>query len=454
MPKLRFIEGEEHSFYKFPTINWFSEATNHKGLAKGGIYLLSGPPGCGKTTMALQMMVDLASCGEKVLYITLEQAPSFLKATIVNRIFPYIRNLLSSQEKKKEYDWKKQLKIIKKKLTEEQRLKSIEKRVEENVFIDASVSSMDNLPDFFIRQVLSSGAQYKDIKIIVVDSLQGLGTAPTSSRPYRSLYEFNRYAKEEGITCLLIGHVTKSEKIAGPRSLEHNVDCVLYIRRAMKLRPLFVPKNRYGPERHEPFCLIMNKWGCLEKSKHMSARASIAYGYLPGTDRLTEVQALVKLPKFGVRAGILAPYLPRQKLRQIIGVISNIKDVDVSDLTFEINCYLPGGAFYSHVLDFPLAMSMLSSYFQLPLPTSSIFVGELDLSGRIRPISDKSFFQNFINFIKKRNIPEIQNIFISDTQSELLNRLLTENKLTAIKVIGVSQIEELIYRIWPEIRSF
>ena len=81
MPKLRFIEGEEHSFYKFPTINWFSEATNHKGLAKGGIYLLSGPPGCGKTTMALQMMVDFASCGEKVLYITLEQAPSFLKAT-------------------------------------------------------------------------------------------------------------------------------------------------------------------------------------------------------------------------------------------------------------------------------------------------------------------------------------------------------------------------------------
>jgi len=454
MPKLKFIEGEEHRYYEFSTLKWFPEATNHRGLAKGGIYLLSGPPGCGKTTLALQMMVDFAFRGEKVLYVTLEQSPSFLKATILDRIFPYRRSIFSSIKKKeKRNDWRKQLENIGKTLSEEEAMKHIEKRIEENMFIDSSVNSMDNLPDFLIRQVMSSGAQYKDIKIMVVDSLQGLGTAPTSSRPYRSLYEFNRYAKDEGITCLLIGHVTKSEKIAGPRSLEHNVDCVLYMRRAMKLRPLFVPKNRYGPERHEPFCLIMNKWGCLEKSKHMSARASVAYGYLPGTNRLTEVQTLVKLPKFGVRPGILAPYLPRQKLRQIIGVISSIKDVDVSDLTFEINCYLPGGSFYSHILDFPLAMSILSSYFQLPLPPYSVFIGELDLSRKVRPISDESFFQNFLNSLTEVNtFLQIKNIFISSFQVELLKHFLSQKNLN-IKVIGVADLEELIYEIWPEIGS-
>ena len=430
MPKLGSIGAEQHEFFKFPTINWFSEATNHTGLAKGGIYLLSGPPGCGKTTFALEMMVDLASVGYKILYLTLEQSPGWLKDTIENRIFMHRRKLTGSQkesrvEKESKIDFKNQLKKVEKHLLKIESANKSEDLVANNFFIDSSLPSMENLPDFFIRQVVTTGAQYKGIKVMVVDSLQGLGTAPTSSRPYASLYEFNRWAKEEGITCLLVGHITKSGQIAGPRSLEHNVDCVLYIRKAMRLRPLFVPKNRFGAERHEPFTLITNHWGCLEMSKHMAAISTMAYGFLSGSNRCIETQALVKLPKFGARPGILAPYLPRQKLRQLIGIISSIKDVDISDLTFEINCYIPAGGIYSPLLDFPIAASMLASYFQQELPNRSLFIGELDLSQQIRPLPDQSLLVNLCDTLvsPEANTP-IRQIFICSEQSQELKKPL------------------------------
>jgi KaiC/GvpD/RAD55 family RecA-like ATPase len=57
MPKVSEINVEGHDFLKLPTIRWYPEATGQKGLAKGGIYLLSGPPGSGKTTIAMEMMV-------------------------------------------------------------------------------------------------------------------------------------------------------------------------------------------------------------------------------------------------------------------------------------------------------------------------------------------------------------------------------------------------------------
>lgn len=452
MPRLSSIGAEQHDFYNFPTIKWFSEATNHRGLARGGIYLISGPPGSGKTTIALEMMVDLTSCGYKILYVTLEQSPGWLKNTIESRIFPHRRNeQLEAKKESKPSDWKDQLKTIGSKIEKENKRTKIEETVENNLFIDSNVSNMEDLPDFLMRQVLASNAQYKGAQIIVVDSLQGLGTAPTSSRPYANLYEFNRWAKEDGITCLLIGHITKSGQIAGPRSLEHNVDCVIYIRKAMRLRPLFVPKNRFGPERHEPYTLITNQWGCLEKSRHMTAVSTTAYGYLPNTNRLAEVQALVKLPKYGARPGILAPYLPRQKLQQVIGIVSSIKDVDISDLTFEINCYIPSGGIYSHTLDFPLAISMLSSYFQRALPNRSLFIGELDLTQQIRPLPDEAMLQALSEFLASgQSRVEIERIFISAQQSNILASLLS-NAGSRIQVIGVSNLEEIITNIWPDI---
>lgn len=448
MPKLNQIKSERHEYMKMRAIPWFAEATNHTGLALGGIYLLSGPPGGGKTTLALQIAVDLASYGRKVLYLALEQSPSDIKQKVVEQIFPHRRGeKLSKVETLSLADG---LKKAEKVLDAE----GTQQRAEDNLIIDASVSGMDALPDFLARQVLGATGTYRDVKLIVVDSLQGLGTAPTSSKPYQRLFEFNRWAKEHGITVILIGHITKGGAIAGPRSLEHNVDCVIYLRKAMRLRPLFVPKNRFGAERHEPLTLIMTNDGCLEKSKHVKAKASQAFGFHIGAPGdLIEVQALVKLPKYGDRAGIKAPYLPKQKLSQLVGIVSSMHDIDISDLTFEINCALPGGRPYSMTLDLPLAMSMLSSYFQRQIKPGSLFVGELDLFQNIRPISTSQ-----CNLLSEVLTPSDQSplahcitqVYIAEANGKDVSDLLMKNGIE-VEVQGVGSLEQLIRLMWPDV---
>lgn len=451
MPKLSEIAAERHGFMKLNDLPWFAEATNHKGLAVGGIYLLSGPEGAGKTNLALQMAVDLACQGYKVLYLALEQSPADLKGRVENLIFPHRRaaDLDNSEEK---HGFKEGLKQAKQVIQTE----TDEERIEEFFFIDSNINGMEALPDFLARQVLGQTGQYADVRLMVVDSIQALGTAPTSSKPYQRLFEFNRWAKDHRITVILVGHVTKGGAIAGPRSLAHNVDCVLYLRKAMRLRPLFVPKNRFGPERHEPLTLVVHQThGCLEKSKHVRPRASLAFGYLPGSPGdLIEVQALVRLPKYGDKPGMKAPYLPRQKLTQLVSIVGGLEDIDISDLTFEINCAIPGGRPYFQTLDLPLAMSMLSSYFQRAIPIGTLFIGEVDLFQQVRPVP-QGMCDQLVDLLAGAVLPpaigRIDRIYISESNADALSQALAEKGLN-VKVHGVlTGLEELIRGIWPDV---
>ena len=446
MAKLIEIKYESHDFMKLRRMPWFAEAVNHPGLARGGIYLLSGPEGGGKTTIALQITADLASSGHKVMYLAFEQSPSDIKQKFEKQVFPHLKGAKPSKEETFNSLNEGLAKVQKKLQTEND-----EQRIGENLFIDQSLNGMEDLPRFLARRVLGA-REYGDVHLIVVDAIQGLGTAPTSSKPYQSLFEFNRCAKERGITVLLIGHITKGGTIAGPRSLAHNVDCILYLRKAMRLRPFFVPKNRFGPERHEPLTLMMNNIGCLEKSKHAKARASQAFGFIPNT--LIEVQALVKLPKYGDKPGIKAPYLPRQKLRQLVGTISNMHEIDISDLTFEINCAIPGGLPYRATLDLPLSISMLSSYFQRQIPPGALFVGELDLFQTIRPISPQLCANLSETLIPSDMSPLahlVECLYISSDNGANMKEFFTQQGNSKIEVHGVQTLENLIEMLWPDV---
>lgn len=447
MPSLGNIATESYDFLRFRNLPWFPEAANHKGLAKGGIYLLSGPEGSGKSTLALQMCVDLACQGHRVLYVTLEISPETLKQWVEEKIFPQ-RNKAAYASDAGGHSWKDGLDVARQKLDVE----GEEERVKKNFLVDSNVSGMEQLPDFLARHVLGAKMQYADTQLIVVDSLQGFGTASTSSKPYQRLFEFNHTAKIHRITALLIGQITKAGVIAGPRSLAHNVDCVLYLRKAMRFRPLFVPKNRYGPERHEPLTLVVDEHGCLEKSKHAKARASRAFGYLPGSPDLIEVQALVKLPKYGERPGLKAPYLPKQKLTQLVGIASNLPDIDISDLNFEINCAIPGGRPYFQTLDMALIITMLSSYFQAPIPAGSLFVGEVDLFGEVRPMQAE-MCQAIAEILDPNQLSPlsrlVEKVFVSEQNEADLTRLLAE-RASQIKVHGLTTLESLIRDIWPD----
>jgi hypothetical protein len=198
----------------------------------------------------------------------------------------------------------------------------------------------------------------------------------------------------------------------------------------------------------------MDGKGCLDKSKHVKARASHAFGFLPGgPGDFIEVQALVKLPKYGDRPGIKAPYLPRQKLSQLVGIVSNMHEIDISDLTFEINCAIPGGRPYRETLDLPLAMSMLSSYFQTSIPMGTLLVGELDLFQTIRPISN-DLCRELVDLLTPGNsfplAHLIQNIYLSERNSEEIKAMIKEKGLS-VSVKGMDTLNSLVELMWPDV---
>jgi DNA repair protein RadA/Sms len=448
MPTLNAINIRSSDYLCFrDDLPWFATAANHKGLTRGGIYLLSGQPGAGKSTLALQMSVDLAAAGRRVLYVSLEMNQQALKQWVEQRIFPH-RDHGTRSEAGERMGWKDGLL----KASQRRSASVNDAAALQNFSVDSTVSGMEQLPDFLFRQVLGERVQYSGTDLIIVDSLQGLGTAPTSSRSYQKLYDFNRYVKDRGLTAILIGHITKGGAIAGPRSLEHNVDCVLYLRKAMGLRPLFVPKNRFGSERHEPLTLVLDEYGCLVESKHSNARASRAFGYLPNSPEPIELQALVKLPKFGERSGIKAPYLPKAKIIQLVGIASRLRDMDISDLTFEINCAVPGGRHYFVTLDLALVVCMLSSYLQREIPPGSMFVGEVDLTQEIRGISQSDCEAIATNLAQESaavGSRSISHIFVSEESRDALALALARTG-SRVNVKGVRSLDSLVSEIWPD----
>jgi DNA repair protein RadA/Sms len=193
--------------------------------------------------------------------------------------------------------------------------------------------------------------------------------AAGATKQYQSLYKYNDLAKNAGLCSLLIGHITKRGQVAGPKDLEHNIDAMVYLRRAFRLRPLFVPKNRFGPAVFDPLVLTMDNDGRLSKAPHTTAQSSVVCGWSGVGENLTEAQTTVSLPRYGSSAELNAPNLPRARVKQLMTTLSQLNDVDVSNLSYSINCFFPGRQPYAAELDLPLAVALLSSYLQRQMPT-------------------------------------------------------------------------------------
>jgi DNA repair protein RadA/Sms len=255
MPKFDDIISKGPDVIELASLPWLGKAIK-PGLIRGGVYLLAGEPGIGKTTLAIQVLGELAKQGVKVLYLTTEQGLGDLKRAITR-----IHGESEGQ---------------------------LPKPIRDNFFFDDTIEDIDALPRFLARRVLTEGEEYHGIQAIVVDSVQGRGLASTATQKYRALCEFAENAKAQGLVSILIGHVTKKGQIAGPKDLEHNVDCVMYIRRAFRLRPFFVPKNRFGPAMLDPLVLMMDNRGRLKESPHMAAKSSAVLGYAGIGEELAE----------------------------------------------------------------------------------------------------------------------------------------------------------------------
>lgn len=322
------------------------------GLVPGSLVLLGGDPGIGKSTLLLQVAGAIGAGGSRVLYVSGEESTRQirLRADRLGAVNPKLY------------------------LYAETNLEEMEKQV-------GKVNPL----------------------LMVVDSIQtmywpDLDSSPGSVSQVRECTaRLMRLAKELAISVFVVGHVTKEGMIAGPRVMEHMVDVVLYFEgeRHQSFRILRGVKNRYGST-NEIGIFEMSGAGLQEVSNPSSfflmdyarrdAAGSVVVPTIEGTrPLLVEVQALVSPTSFGV---------PR---RMTTGVDHNRVALIMAVLEKRLGLMLGSSDAYVNVVggvridepavDLGIAVALASSFRERVIDVGTVVLGELGLTGEIRPVS-------------------------------------------------------------------
>jgi len=385
-------------------------------FVQGGIYLLAGHPGIGKSTLGLQIALDLGTQGIKTLYILNEQS----KEDLAKRA-----RMLSAKMPKDKADMARGM-----------------------IMPEDGVYDISNLPEFLSNRVLSPNGKYYGVGLIVLDSVQGQGLASTATSKYKELYAFCRACKNANITVVLISHVTKSGEIAGPKGMEHNVDTVLLMRKAMIYRPMFIPKNRFGPAVFKPIPLIMDKETTeLKESPHVESTAAVARTYIGRGNGIAEAQAIVSLPPYGLKGKITAPNLPKKEVEQLINCISQLPELEIDDMDYSIHCRLPEERLYRSILGLPLAMALIASYIQRTIPKHHIYLGEIDLLRQVRELPEQ-LIMDLAEDIESGNIPKPVAIFCPPRAASVLKELETE-----ARIVECQKLDDAVFETWEDLRE-
>jgi len=320
------------------------------GIVPGSVILLGGDPGVGKSTLLLQILAAQAVNGEKVLYATAEES---------------LRQIGIRAER-------------------------IGKGTD-----DLLVLAENDFPA--VREAILTASP----GIAVLDSVQALHHPDISSSPgsisqVREITsEAVTLAKSRDIAIWLIGHVTKDGAIAGPRSLEHLVDTVLYFEgeTSHSYRILRAVKNRYGST-NEIALLEMTGKGLIEVADPSSlflpspgrgAPGSAAVMGMEGTRAImVEVQALVAQSPFpNPRRTVSGADLSRVLL--ILAVLDKRAGIQTGGLDVFIN--VAGGLRLTEPgTDLGVALALVSSLREKAIPARTAICGELGLSGEIRTV--------------------------------------------------------------------
>ncbi len=321
------------------------------GFISGEIALLSGEPGVGKSTLLLQVALKLSS-EKRILYVCGEESPSQLNSRLERLAY--------------------------------------EGSHPENIFVtsDIVVESVVNL------------VQNEKFDLLIVDSVQSV-TSETSKGYAGSISQvracgavLTRLAKSTGVPIILVGQINKGGDIAGPKILEHIVDCVLYIEGGEfnQYRILRGMKNRFGPT-NEIGVFEMNSNGLVEVGNpslvFLDSKSEVsgsAIGAVLQGSRVVfvEVQALVV-----ERSGEVGPLrrvangIKKPRLDMLCAVLSRRGGVFLGDKDVFVN--IVGGLNVSDPsVDLAVCAAIRSAVKDSPLGRENIYFGEVGLTGEIR----------------------------------------------------------------------
>jgi DNA repair protein RadA/Sms len=204
-----------------------------------------------------------------------------------------------------------------------------------------------------------------------------------------------RLAKEQTITVMLSGHITKDGFMAGPKTLEHMVDAVFYLQGEdrWQTRILRSVKNRFGTVNEVGF-FEMQEHG-LQEMSHINQSLLQEASHAPGSalissiegsrPLLIELQALTIVSKFSSPQRVVSG-IDQTQVVLIAAILEKYLAIKFSnhDIFFKISgCFKIKGS----SADLGIALALLTSYFKQPLPSKSIALGEISLTGHIKPVN-------------------------------------------------------------------
>jgi len=321
------------------------------GIVPGSLVLVGGEPGIGKSTLLLQVAARLEAAGVPTLYASGEESP------------------------------------------EQLRLRA--ERLEEDT--DGVPVLAETVLERIIEQAGLIGA-----RVVVVDSIQtaytdALEGAPGNVGQVRECAaRLMRFAKEAGPAVLLVGHVTKGGGIAGPKTLEHIVDTVLYFEGENTLdhRILRATKNRFGGvDEIGVFAMtaaglvpVANPSEAFLAARHAGISGSAVTALMEGTrPLLVEIQALASKAGFGTPQRVSAG-LDHRRLSVLLAVLERRARLPLAELDVFVNV-VGGMKLTEPSSDLAVAAALISSVRDRALPPEALFLGEIGLGGEIRAVS-------------------------------------------------------------------
>ncbi len=319
------------------------------GIVPGSVVLIGGNPGAGKSTLLLQVVGKLCQ-SMKVLYVTGEES------------------------------------------LQQVALRASRLKVEAQGIRIAAETSIDTICDM---------ASAEKPAVLIVDSIQvmhvaGIESAPGSvSQVREGAAALTQFAKRSGISVFIVGHVTKDGTLAGPKILEHCVDCSVILESGtdMRYRTLRCQKNRFGAV-NEIGVFAMTDSG-LKEVKNPSAiflnrQDTVAPGSLAmvtweGTrPLLVELQGLVDLSLYS-NPRRLSLGTDQGRLSMLLSVLHRHAEFSLGDQDVFVN--IVGGVKIEDTsADVPLAMALISSFKNKPIDKGTVAFGEIGLTGEIRPV--------------------------------------------------------------------
>jgi DNA repair protein RadA/Sms len=322
------------------------------GFVKGSVILLGGDPGIGKSTLLMQACAALGGRGHRVVYISGEEA------------------------------------------TGQVRLRAERLGLSQAPVELAAETSVED-----IIATLSHGAPPR---LVVIDSIQTMWTEAVEAAPGTvtqvrgSAQALIRYAKTSGAALILVGHVTKDGQIAGPRVVEHMVDAVASFEGdgAHHFRILRAVKNRFGPT-DEIGVFEMTGMGLAEvanpsalflQGRDTASPGTAVFAGMEGTrPLLVEFQALVAPTSLGTPRRAVVGWEP-SRLSMVIAVLEAHAGLKLGQHDVYLN--VAGGLRITEpAADMAAAAALISSLAGTPLPPDRVYMGEIGLTGALRPVS-------------------------------------------------------------------